>query len=219
MRRISRFLLNTARWMGQPRHAWAAVLVTGAAIGLSLRAASLPSDGLRYAGLSLQLLGVGTVLAGLEARRRLFGLPSLISAIQSWWSNRPRIDPPEVTLSAEVSLQLNFSVEGEISIMSPDDPSRPPEVRIAALASSVESVQRQVHAVRAELIARASRITNEVQVNANAQTAQHQELSSTVRQLGVGSVPFEVMGLAWLLAGVVFATIPSELVPLFSWAL
>jgi hypothetical protein len=58
---------------------------------------------------------------------------------------------------------------------------------------------------------RLSQFGEEYRNDRNMNEAAHQRLRSTLQNLGAGGIPFELMGLAWLLVGVVLATVPQEI--------
>ena len=214
MRHFTRYVASLTRWIAEPKHFWLAILVSLAVLALSLQLARTLDDGLRYAGLALQLLGVSTVVVGLEARRRLFERASFASTIRTWWAHRPKWSPGDISLSAEINIQGNLSISGDIEIWSSDDPLQTPEHRLTAVVRNQETIRRRLSSIHSASTQGLSQLKQAMSQHLDQQQTKHQQLSGVLEKLGAESITFEFVGLAWLVSGIVLATIPSEIAAL-----
>lgn len=213
-KRFSRALAN---WLSEFRRVW----ITGGAIVLVLGVAlCLPicrETALRWAGMSIELLGIGTVVIGLDAKRRLFKLPSFLENALSWVQRRPKWKAIPINLAAKLtvdSLTLSGSLETAIVRRgTPEGASL--EDRIKALEQNLETVQKAQSDIK-------KRLDHEKMDRQQALTTEKQErkeaddnLLAILEDLGSGGLHLEAMGIFWVMVGVILATISNDITSFF----
>ena len=82
------WLKRLAHWIAKARLFWLAIGVVVVAGVIALRPGTTEPT-VRWTGLFLQLLGIATVITGIEQTRRLFNHPSLLSIAMSWFREFP----------------------------------------------------------------------------------------------------------------------------------
>lgn len=217
LRNAKRFCRALADWLFEFRRVW----ITGGAIVLILGVAMLlpicRETALRWAGMLIELLGIGTVVIGLDAKRRLFKLPSFLEHALSWVQRRPKWKPMPIDLAAKVtvgSLTLSGSLGTAILRRgTPDGASL--EDRITALEQNLETVQKTQSEIE-------KRLDHEKTERQQALTTERREretadgnLRKILEDLGSGGLYLEAMGIAWVMAGVIFATISNDIASFF----
>ena len=179
-------------------------------------AAFLPSKlaepALRWCGLGFQLLGIYTVVRGLQNRGTLFKRDS----VQGWVRRRPRWRPkPQVievagTAYATVGASAKFSLwrgVGDGSV----------EARLAALEANIETVKKEQQEGTKE-VQEATRKTNEaISAERRAREAAVTALDARLEKMGAGGLHVEWMGVIWLGIGTVLATVPGEIATGLQW--
>ena len=218
MTKFIRWLTQLCAWLVEPRAAWVCVTVVILAFALTRTIPKPVEDTLRYAGLVLQLLGIATVVRGLRERGELFQRPTIFTSFQNWLNRIPRLNPKPIYLSANMSTQANAcSATGVVTWNGPQADATL-EARVNALSENLETLRREL----GEQAARTIRDTVSVRVSIENEvllrTKELVEIRSKLSSLGAGGLHVELVGVAWLFFGTVLATVPSEIVVIFSRA-
>ncbi len=188
-------------------------MVSGVALGLAGRV----SDGLRYAGLVHQLLGVATVVHMLQGRRRQFKRPSLRDDAKTWLRAFPRFLPKNYTITPH-SGSIHITGHAPMVFASAKVEGKSLERRIVLLEAEAANLRTWIEEGEKQAKAETERVDGIINAERSDRAAVVARLDSTIDQLGAGGIQIESMGLAWLCVGIVQATIPDELVRSFSWA-
>jgi hypothetical protein len=117
------FTTNLANWITRlavwafrdAKDAWVSILPLVLIIGGAWLISGLDEQGIRMAGLLLELLGIGVVARGLNESRMLFGRPSLYQSFLGWAERRPRFGAAGYVLNAG---EGSFTVNGSDSAMA-----------------------------------------------------------------------------------------------------
>ena len=172
--------------------------------------ASELQDGIRFFGLFLQLLGVGTVAYGLYDVHEKLGLPSLKERIAERVKRFPKYAPKPTQLGPEGS--------GWVEIYSSDDrhidgfnPDKPVEERLNALEKALNELWRW----QEETSNKASMLGTAIEDERRKRKGGDQENADLLKELSTGGLSIEWMGLVWLFVGIVRATIPEEIASFF----
>lgn len=133
-------LTRYKRWLGEWKWLWwalAVCLFATVPIVIALPyGAEVVERIVRGWGLLLQLVAIGTALAGLLNARLQFGRPTIASVIRSWWLKAPwRKSPPSV-ISGN-AYPGGMTASGRIYSWSETVVTEPQESRIAALEQQV----------------------------------------------------------------------------------
>lgn len=215
MRALINWFQRIARWIGDPREFWLFALVVSAVVGLAFLFPIPLVDGLRYAGLTLQVWGVGTVIRGLRDRGRLFNKPSLVASTRAWIRRFPQYKPRSVTLSASCvgSASAFGSVDAVVWRGYHETDSL--EQRFQALAENLETVTKELSRVSTGLERRVGEVRELLQREQTARAEEVSKIHGKLAELGAGGLHIELVGVAWLIAGIVLATVPAEIAQVF----
>jgi hypothetical protein len=215
---LGRWVRALAHWLVEAWRVWVPVLVVMLVlIVASQLPLSLADPVLRYCGLAFQLLGILTVVSGLRDKRRLFNRPSLLENIRRWLDRRPRWGAkPQTILAAGIgSISLLGSLKVSVWRGTPADASI--DARLAALEANLATLRTE-QAESAKEFQEATRKTNEtVDAERRARESAVTALRVQLEGLGAGGLHIEMMGVFWLVLGVVLATVPGEIAAALKW--
>ena len=212
------WLRRLARWFAEPRGFWLFAFVGAAAVGLALVIPLPLADDLRFAGLALQLLGVSTVLRGLRDRGRLFDKPSVISSVRDWFSRLPPYKPHSVTLAASGLASATATASMDAVVWRGYREEESLENRFLALAENLDTVHKELDQVSARFANQVGNVQELVQREQSARMEEITRVQRKLAELGAGGLNIELVGVAWLVAGIVLATVPAEIAQLLQSA-
>jgi hypothetical protein len=207
------------RWIVEPWTFWLFLLTVAATWLVAFLLGDTPELRARIIGVLLQLLGLVTVAIGLRNMRRLFGRPSFAAWFRDWVSRfllsfrKPEplvITPAPASASTgvgqptvRISASANSTSEERISLMEKD---------VDLLWTSLDRLQKDF----AENIRKVSaRTTKDVLTLKRVD----QQLQNHLEEVAVGGLRLEVVGLSWLLIGLVLATLPQESISICNYLL
>jgi hypothetical protein len=163
------------------------------------------ADVIRYAGTSLEVLGVSTVAWKLSGLRRRFGRPSIPQAVGHWFRRLTTVSRHQViALEGVGGLAIGGTVSADLDFgISPDATM---ERRIEWLERRADGLKEELKALSGDLRALSRSVTDERRAReAHAQTVERQ-----IEDVFVGDFHYEVIGLWWVVLGGVFANLPAE---------
>lgn len=209
LKKLLIWLKNIGRWLAIARDAWAALLVVAISLGVIFVFGSSEAA-FRWTGMVLQLLGIGTVIWGIQETRMLFGKPSFFLAARQWLSSFPSYNGRTITASMEGNLPaLTGEMHGTVSSKLDSDASV--EERLAFLQNSIERLDQRIEQTE-------QRIEKVKQEHATALNNERQDRTKEVKSLRnklevaeTGGLHISAMGALWLLVGVIMTSVPAEL--------
>jgi hypothetical protein len=194
---------------------WLFVIGTLIAIGLGAALASSTADSVRYAGTILQGLGLATVAVGLGEMRRLFGRRSLIQSALRWLRDlRAIVSHPTILNLHGVASGDMAVLRGDLSLRIGAPPNATIDQRVAALEADLANYRKEVEGRIAGINRKIDAVVQSVHDEASQRRAAIDATQSKIESVAVGGLHLESMGLGWLLMGVVFTSIPSEIASL-----
>lgn len=222
IQRLGRWVRSLVRWMGEAWSLW--VTVIPLIIIIPLIVASLlplsPSESLqlcradnvlRYCGLGYQLFGICTVVSGLRSKQRLFNLPGLFEKIRLWFARRPRwTQPPAIVKPSPVSVSAGV-VGPKVPVWRGTPADGSIEDRIAALEANVTTLRKEQTEMGTEFQEARRKTYKLVDAERRERESAVTTLHVKLEGLGTGGLHIEMMGVFWLILGVVLATIPYEI--------
>lgn len=214
MRDFLSWLSRIGRWIAEPRGFWLFAFVVLAAVGFALLIQKPFADELRYAGLALQLLGVSTVLRGLRERGKLFDKPSLVTSTWAWFSRFPQYKTQTVTLSASAVASATAFASADAVIWRGYRGEEPLEQQFRALVENLDTVRKELDRVSAQLTNQVGKVQERLQNEQSTRTDEINRIHKKLAELGAGGLHIELVGVAWLVAGIVLATVPVEIAEL-----
>ena len=170
-----------------------------------------PDDQLRYAGLALQLLGVGTVAYLLRDKRTTFNRKGFLDLLKEWVSARPQFRPKSITLQVSGAAHATSSGAGRLSIWRRAPADATLEKRLETLEANLEQLHEDHSEVTSGLRKASARLADELSAEKRTREEADRATNDKLEKFGAEGIHVEATGLVWLVAGIVLATIPSEL--------
>ena len=198
-------------WMAEIPTFWTCVAVLGVVTAGCLSSTKVPDDGLRYAGLLLQLLGVGVVAYTLRGRGKLFGKEPVLTFAVGWLRRAPRFRPRHIILEASGSSQANASASAEATVWRGPRLEQSLEAQLDAIRENMATLRQQLERAEYRSSQKVAELYNAIESERAQRSSQLQETKKTLEILATDSLYLEVAGLAWLVVGIVLATVPQEL--------
>jgi hypothetical protein len=217
IRRLRQWFFALARWVWEARRGWGSV---GLVVLVLLSAIVVPrslDDCIRYAGLTLQILGVVTVAIGLRDKRQTFERPGLVQLFRAWLRRFPRYSPEPHVISTQgvasaagVGSAYAYGWHGLPENATIDD-------RLATFEKNLDTVKRLAldaqKQVQNEALKTAKRLEDERREREDA----HRALNEKLENFGTSNLYFETAGVFWLIVGIVLGTVPTEVAMIIRW--
>lgn len=215
--RLWQWLRAVAHWLWDGREGWGPPLI---AVGIVIAASSstkVLDDGLRYAGLILQILGVATVAVGLRGRRQTFQRPGLPRLFLQWLTRFPRYTSKPHVISAQgiASASASGSAHGFGWHGVPDNATV--EDRLVALQKNLDTVKQLALDAQKQAQVEAARLHAKLESEKRERETSDRVLGAKLETVGVGNLHLEAAGVFWLIVGIILGTAPSEMVTLIEW--
>jgi hypothetical protein len=203
------WLKRVVSWIAKPRLAWLAVgVVIGAGI-MALRPGATEHV-IRWTGLFLQLLGIGTVIVGIEQTRRLFNHPSLLTIAGEWVKQFPPYKRNVVLGAAAGALGLaTAKARGYVTSNAP--PNSTIEERVASLERNVGHLNKRIDDVYDEFDKSLRHQTAALEQERQDRTAEETKIASKLETSGTGGLHVSAVGAIWLFVGVILSTGSTEI--------
>jgi hypothetical protein len=214
-RDLRRYIWAHVLWLAQLKKAWLCIAVL---ILVVIAAQALPGkhdDRLRYAGLVLQLLGVGTVAYLLRDKRATFNRKSMLSVLREWSAARPRFRPKAITLEVSSSVQTSTLGSARTKVWRRAQPNSSVEERLDVLEANLTTLQQEHSETTNDLRSASGRIADDLSAEKRSREEAMRLTNEKLEKFGAGGLHIEATGLVWLVAGIVLATIPAELATVF----
>jgi hypothetical protein len=203
-------VLATLVW--EPRHVLGALLFPPV-LFLILRYypafSAPPGDRIQWASGTLQLLGTVVVLVGLFDRRRLFAENDVPQLLERWLERAiglfmPKPPPKVINLSGRAIATSTGRASATVSLQK------------TTVEERLDFLEQGIRQLRADAAERERRLQSEIStVHAKlAEQLSQQQLSlretaNRVKDVAVGSLGVELMGLGWLCYGTLLDTWPG----------
>lgn len=163
----------------------------------------------------LQLLGIGTVIWGIEETRKLFGHPSTMASLWQWLKRFPPFGGRTITASAHGTLpSLSGSARGYVSARA--DPDARIESRVEVLEKNIEYLHKRISMTESEMDSKFRTQKQELEAEKNSRESEDRKVLAKLEATEMGGVYISAMGALWLFVGVVLSSIPEELSNWFS---
>ena len=170
-------------------------------------------DLLRFAGLFLQVLGIGTIVAGVQAKSNAFELGRAVERFSEWWKAAPFRSQKAQVVGVGGIAAASSSVEGYGTVTIP--PNVTLEERIKLLEDRVSGIEAEARTARRESRAFVEVLRKADESERAAREKGDAEILEKMKNISVGGIDIEWRGVLWILLGVIFATIPQEIARLW----
>jgi len=170
-------------------------------------------DVIRYAGLGLQLAGIGTVWWGIRETRKLFDHPSFLKQVAHWWGERPRYGGRVIAVGMSATAAAVGSARGFAWNVTGSAATL--DQRIEALEKNLERVRDDLSGFQKKTEDDVRKQEHAIKQEQQARRRADQEIQEKLKATETGGLHISAMGAVWLLAGVAMGTIPDDLASWF----
>jgi hypothetical protein len=198
------WLQRVAKWLAKARLFWLAIGVLLVAAVVALRPGT-PEPIIRWTGLFLQLLGICTVIIGIEQTRRLFDHPSLLSIATSWLRAFPPYKRNVVVGAAAGDLGI-VGGKARAYVTSNPPPNADIEERVASLERNVGHINKRIDGVFEELDKTQSEQMTALSREKQERAAEDAKIAAKLETSGTGGLHISAAGAVWLFVGVTLGT-------------
>ena len=216
-KRLWQWLRAIARWLWDGRDGWGPLLVVITIIFAASSGAKVLDDGLRYAGLFLQILGVVTVAIGLRDRRQTFQKLGFLRLFLLWLERFPRYAPKPHVISAQGI--ASGSAFGSAYVFEwhgiPDDATI--EDRLTVLQRNLDTVKQLALDAQKQAQEEAAKLQSKLEKESHERETSERALGAKLESVGAGNLHLEAAGVFWLIVGIILGTAPSEMAGLVGW--
>lgn len=192
---------------------WAFVLVIILVFGLIVAAPILPiepADSIRWLGISLELSGLFFVVIGLDRSRQLFGKDRLLKSFTKWLSRvRYILVPPKPISLRANTLELGAPRVSATALLLKKRPERI-EDRLALLEDEVLQLHRDLSSLLNKLDQQKVEVMQEIENEARVRASADHQINMRVEEATIGGIRIELVGLTFLLFGIVFSSGSQE---------
>ena len=214
---LTAWLRRVRVWLAEVPTFWSFLMVLLVFIVVPLVVSRAAEDGLRYAGLLLQLVGVSVVAYTLRGRGKVFNHKPVLEFAMDWLRRAPPFRPRSHVVEASATDSLNASATADATVWRGPRLDQPLEAQLEAIRENLASVRVQLESLTVRTGQQVSELRNALDTERSQRAVQLQEARRTLEQVAAESLYVEVAGLCWLVAGIIFATVPQELVTATRW--
>lgn len=174
-----------------------------------------PESSIRYSGLVLQVFGLVTVAYEIISKIHVFELPSYWCRFKKWLARCPLVPKKKYV---EASFSSGFSISGpdmNFQVWRGSKLEAPLDERIIAIEANLEMLRDSFKSERKYVDGRLTNLSSAVHQESSDRKDADSKINKRVEDLSVEGLHYEVIGLFWLVTGIVLATIPSDVLHLF----
>jgi hypothetical protein len=163
------------------------------------------SAALRYAGTSLQILGLLSVARGLYDMRQLFPKRK-----EGWFRRLGQVFGRPKVVSVEASAGSTALVEGRPRLRSGAGPGATVEQRLEVLEGNVKQLEGEMDAEIKDVKEQVARVQGGLNRERDERRGADDKTANQIENVAIGGLHLEVVGLLWLVLGVLVTSIPDE---------
>ena len=168
----------------------------------------------RLTGLFLELLGIFSVVYGLNKTLKLHLGKNLLRIILEWFKQFPKFRNNLPT----VECSINWNEEGETFLMdlpTSPEPNSSIENRVAFLEEHIKRVASQVQENKRYCGNEFKKLSDALNAERNERESGDNQVKQVIKESAVEDAYIELMGVIWLFFGAIFATASTELAKIF----
>jgi uncharacterized protein YjeT (DUF2065 family) len=199
-------------WLAEVPTFWSFLLVLFVLVALPVAVASTAEDALRYAGLLLQLVGVSVVAYTLRGRGKVFNHKPVFEFALDWLKRAPPLRPHTRVIEASAIASANAFATADATVWRGPRLDQSIEVQLEVIRENLVTVREQVANLSMQTGRQVAELRTALESERSERAIQLQETRRTLQQVAAESLYLEVAGLCWLVAGIILATVPKELV-------
>lgn len=206
---ISTWIRRAIAHAARPWQAWVLLLTLIGACVWIRTSGDHATERAQLAGVVLQALGLLTVAKGLHDARRLFGRPGYVARARTFVRGFPRFRPEPVHLHAS-GTGVGVGTGALAVLKRGSSPDASIEERMTHLEQAVVRLQAQVTQDRRRTADSVNALAQRQEEERRLWNLGDAAIAHRLEVFSVGGLDLEVVGLLWLLAGVILGTIPSQ---------
>lgn len=210
MRKLFNWGVAVGHWLLVPWLLWFGIGLIAAAMAISLRFAPLAEDGLRYAGVFLELAGILTVVIGILDKRAAFNRPGFWVLLKQWVAQFPSFRSRSANVSGSAAITASGSIVSGHLTTRPG-PGASLESRVIALESQLLSLQEHTNTIQQEAQERDQRLNARVDEESERRASEIQKLFKKFEEFGADNLHLETVGILWLVVGLITSNLPREI--------
>lgn len=196
-------------WLATPKLLWIATAIVVLAGIVALRPGT-SEPVIRWTGLILQLLGIATVILGIEQTRRLFNHPTLFGMAGEWLKKFPAYRRSVVIGVGTGAIgSATAKGRGYVTINPPANATI--DQRVVSLESNVGHLNKRIDDVYNELDASMREQSSALDQERHDRAAEDSGIASKLETSGTGGLHISAIGALWLFVGVVLGTGSTEI--------
>lgn len=202
------------RWLVEP---WPIYLTVGVLIATWYSPrffVTCKADQIRISGYFLQLFGIITVAIGLKNTRKLFNQPNIIERFVTWAKRFPNIFAKPQTVNVSGAITGFGALDATGNVVSSMDKSL--EDRIKILEANYKQLQTDFEQAQKDFTNKVVNLKDAITAESDIRKKTDTIIQKKLEEFSVGGLHIESMGLVWLILGVTFATLPTEIAYLLS---
>ena len=194
-------------------YALGGVLVASAiAAAVILTTTATLSDGVRYVGTQLEVLGVAAVAHGLHRIQTSFGLPSFAQGFRAWLDLlASAFRPPRPVSGTGAMLSGAATMSGRARAVLQAGPGASLERRIEILEDNLARTYTELDNRFGETERAFAVLRDALSAERQARDTEIRKLSEQARDRAVGGIRLELVGVIWVGLGCVAANLPLEI--------
>lgn len=171
-----------------------------------------PGAAVRYAGTFLEGCGLLTVALGLREMRKRFKQEPLHKELGNWLRSLMQGFRRPTVVSAQIQVQLgNVEMFGRARLIERAAPDATLEHRLQVLERNLKGLDDSVSADLTEIRAVNVKLQTALDQERSERTDQNAATSRLLKDMGLGGLRLESIGVIWLLLGLLGANLPEEI--------
>jgi len=196
-------------WLAEAKYVWFAVITTILAGAIALRPDS-SEPLIRLTGLTLQILGIGTVVWGIAETRTFFAHKPILEAAKSWFGRSPLRKRQIVFGAAAGAISTaTANLRGHVTHGAGANPTI--DTRLIALEKNIGALHDRITATEHEFDEQLRKSKDELAAEAAARQSEVEQIRKMLETTATGGVHITAIGATWLFIGVVLSTAAPEL--------
>ena len=196
-------------WLAEGKYVWLSLGTIFIALIVAFRPGATEPL-IRITGLTLQVLGIATVIWGISETRALFGHASITSKAKGWFQRFPLRSRSVVIGVAGVSASSAVGKARAYGTFGPG-PNPTTDTRLDALEKNVSAIHDRITATQKELDEETHRAEDALKRESEARKLEDAAIQKKLEATGTGGVHISAIGAAWLFVGVILSTAAPEI--------
>ena len=199
---------SLVRWLAEGKYVWLAGGISAVALALALRPGS-SEPLIRWTGLVLELLGIGTVVWGIADTRAFFGHTPVLTAAIAWIGRFP-LTKKSIVLAATgiASATAVGNVRAQVTYGAGSNPTV--EARLDALDKSITAIHDRITRAEREMDEQFSKTKKNLATEILSRNVEDERTRKMLETTATGGVHISAIGAVWLFVGLVLSTAAPE---------